>query len=381
MPRITSLDARVVSYRFDNRPRPLSLGSALRRDVVLVRVVCEDGTVGYGESFHGHAGSAVAEIVNTTMQEVVVGREAYETLAVNRETFARFILSAGMSGGFLLALSGIDLAMWDAWGKIKGEPVHHLLGGSATDFALYGGGFTLGFQPPPELAEEVGRMRDSFGWQAVKLRIGDSPERDVARVRHIREVFGEELSIMVDANLGHRYDVARVAPALADLGVGWLEEPYAPGSPARFVALRARGLVPVAAGENLGGAHEFADWIDRGALDVVQPDVSRVGGITEALRIAALARAANLRFAPHISHSVLNHAATLHLLSAAGGDGVFEADGSVENPFRDGVLSGGPVLADGRASLPTEPGLGVVVDEGALHRYPGETGSPFPRSR
>ncbi|GAA3731270.1 D-galactarolactone cycloisomerase [Plantactinospora mayteni] len=381
MPRITALDARVVSYGFDHRPRPLSLGSALRRDVVLVRVVCADGTVGYGESFHGHAGTAVAEIVNSTMREVVLGREPSETADVNREVFARFVLSAGMSGGFLLALSGIDIAMWDAWGKIQGEPVHRLLGGSVTDFALYGGGFTLGFQPPDELAEEVRRMREQSGWQAVKLRIGDSPERDLARIRHVREVFGDELSIMVDANLGHRYDVARVAPALAELGVDWLEEPYPPGSPARFVALRSRGLVPVAAGENLGGAHEFADWIDRGALDVVQPDVSRVGGITEALRIAALARAAGLRFAPHISHSALNHAATLHLLSAAGGEGIFEADGTVENPFRDGVISGGPVLANGRASLPTGPGLGVTVDEEALGRYPGERGSPFPRPR
>ncbi|MCI2423204.1 mandelate racemase/muconate lactonizing enzyme family protein [Saccharopolyspora sp. K220] len=380
MPRITSLDARVVSYRFAARPEPLSLGSALRRDVVLVRVTCEDGSVGYGESFHGHAGSAVAEIVNTTMQEVVVGREPHETVAVNAETFRRFVLAAGMSGGLLLALSGIDIAMWDAWGKVKGEPVHRLLGGSATDFEVYGGGFTLGFQPPDELAREVRRMVDGMGFRAVKLRIGDAPERDLARVRHIRETFGGELDIMVDANLGHRYDVGRLAPELGDLGVGWLEEPYPTGSPESFVALRSRGRVPVAAGENLGGAHEFADWIRRGALDVVQPDVSRVGGITEALRIAALARAAGLRFAPHISHSCLNHAATLHVLSAAGGDGLFEADGSVVNPFRDGVFSSETVIADGRASVPQDPGLGVVVDEAALADYPGERGSPFPRT-
>jgi L-alanine-DL-glutamate epimerase-like enolase superfamily enzyme len=380
MPEIVGLDARVVSYRFETRPEPLAVGSALRRDVVLVRVRCADGTVGYGEAFHGHAGTAVAEIVNTTLQDVVLGRSPHETADVNAEVMHRFVLAAGMSSGFLLALSGIDIAMWDAWGKVAGEPVHRLLGGSVTAFGLYGGGFTLGFQPPAELAAEVGRLVTDFGCPAVKLRIGDSPKRDLARVAHVREVFGDELGIMVDANLGHRYDPATVAPALRELGVGWLEEPYPPGSPARFAALRARGLVPVAAGENLGAAHEFADWIGRGALDVVQPDVSRVGGITEALRIAALARAAGLRFAPHISHSALNHAATLHVLSVAGRDGTYELDASATNPFRDGVFSGGLVLKDGQARLLDRPGLGVDVDEAALANYPAERGSPFPRS-
>jgi D-galactarolactone cycloisomerase len=380
MPRITGLDARVVTYRFAKRPEPLSLGSALRRDVVLVRVSCEDGTVGYGEAFHGHAGSAVAEIVNTTLQDTVLGREPSETADVNAEVSHRFLLAAGMSGGFRLALSGIDLAMWDAWGKVKGEPVHRLLGGSATAFDLYGGGFTLGFQPPARLAEEVERMRGELGWQAVKLRIGDSPDRDLERVAHIREVFGAELSIMVDANLGHAYDVGRIAGDLGDLGVEWLEEPYTKAVPARFAALRAKGLVSIAAGENLGGAPEFADWISRGALDVVQPDASRVGGITEMLRIAALAKAAGLRFVPHISHSALNHSATVQVLSAVGGKGLFEADGSVVNPFRDSVFSGGPVLAEGKAWLPEGPGLGVAVDEAALDGYPGVSGSPFERT-
>lgn len=378
MPRITALDARVVSYRFPVPPQPLAVGSARRRDVVLVRVVCEDGTVGYGESFHGHAGSAVAEVVNTTMREVVVGREPHETQDVNAETFHRFVNAAGRFGGFLLALSGIDIAMWDAWGKITGQPVHRLLGGSADSVDVYGGGFTLGFQPVEELAAEVARMRDTLGLSAVKLRIGEDPVGDLARVRHIRNVFGDGLEILVDANLGHRYDMARVAGELGALGVGWLEEPYPPHQPRRFTQLRARGQVPLAAGENLGGAAEFADWIDRGALDVVQPDISRVGGITEALRIGAMARAAGLRFVPHISHSCLNHAATLHMSSAVGG-GLFEADGTEVNPFRDGVFSSGVTVAGGQASLPVTPGLGVVVDEQRIADYPGATGSPFPR--
>ncbi|WRL62866.1 enolase C-terminal domain-like protein [Blastococcus brunescens] len=148
---------------------------------------------------------------------------------------------------------------------------------------------------------------------------------------------------------------------------------------ADFVRLRARGLVPVAAGENLAGAAAFAEWVHRGALDVVQPDVSRAGGLTESLRIGALTLAAGLRLAPHISHGVINHAATLHLLSALGRDTVFEADPTPVNPLRDGLLSGGVRLDGGIAVLVDAPGFGVQVDEERLGAFAGRTGSPWPR--
>ena len=377
---IVALEARVHTYRFEERPRALGLGSALRRDFVLVRIECSDGTVGYGEAFHGHAGTAVAEIVNTTMQDVVVGRHVDEMLAVREETRSRFLLGAGM-GGIALAHSGIDIAMWDAYGKSVGEPVWRLLHATRSEFPAYAGGFTLGFSEPEVLVAELERFV-AAGFRAAKVRLGDSPGRDLARVRAVREALGPGFEIMTDANLGLNYPLARIVPGLAEAGIAWLEEPFTPEQPEDFAALRAQRAVPIAAGENLSGAGQFSDWIRRGAVDVVQPDASRAGGITELLRIAAIAQAAGIRFAPHISHTGLNHAATLHALAGAGDDGWFEADPTPVNPFRVGAISGGVVVSGGIARLSDHPGLGVVVDEDELvAHYPGVAGSPWPRTR
>lgn len=379
-PEIVELAGRVHTYRFEERPRALGLGSALRRDFVLVRIECSDGSVGYGEAFHGHAGTAVAEIVNTTMQDVVIGRRVDEMLAVREETRSRFLSGAGM-GGIALAQSGIDIAMWDAYGKSVGQPVWRLLHATRREFPAYAGGFTLGFSEPEVLVAELERFV-AAGFRAAKVRLGDSPERDLARVRAVRDALGSEFEIMTDANLGLNYPMARIVPGLAEVGIAWLEEPFTPERPEDFAALRAQRAVPIAAGENLSGAPQFSDWIRRGAVDVVQPDASRAGGITELLRIAAIAQAAGIGFAPHISHTGLNHAATLHALAGTGDDGWFEADPTPVNPFRVGPISGGVVVSGGVARLSDQPGLGVVVDEDELvAHYPGVAGSPWPRTR
>lgn len=379
IPEITGLAAFTVTAQFDRRPDPLGLGSALRRDAVLVKVTCADGTVGWGEAFHGHAGSAVAEIVRTTMQEVVLGRRVTDTVGVNRETNERFIASAGMAGGFALALSGVDLAMWDAYGKHLGQPVHRLLGSETRHLDAYAGGFTLGYTDPGRLVDSVQALADR-GFTAVKVRVGDTFDRDLARLRAVREKFGDRLRIMTDANLGLGYELARLAPAAGELGVEWLEEPYPKTRIESFRALTARRWVPVAAGETLSGAVQFGEWIHRGAIDVVQPDVSRVGGLTEALRIAALAAAAGLRLAPHISHTAINQAATAHLLSAAGGtSSIYEADATLANPLRDELITGGVAVVDGVAEIADAPGFGIEVHEELLAGYQGQTGSSFPR--
>ncbi|MFE1644425.1 mandelate racemase/muconate lactonizing enzyme family protein [Microbacterium sp. P01] len=377
---IVALRATVHTWRFANRPRKIGTGSILRRDLVLVRVELADGTIGYGEAFHGHAGTAVAEIVNTTMQEVVLGRRANEMLAVREETRDRFLIASGM-GGFIFALSGIDIAMWDAYGKSSSRPAWQLLNAVTPDFPAYAGGFTLGYSTPELLVADLQGLRDR-GYRAAKVRVGDGFEADVARVLAARSALGEDFRIMTDANLGQNYDVSRLATVLGEIGAEWLEEPFAPGRRGDFRALSSLRRVPLAAGENLFGADAFAEWIGEGAIQVAQPDVSRVGGITEAIRIGHVTQAHGARFVPHISHSALNHAATLTVMSAVGSTDFFEADPTAENPFRNGAISGGALVMDGRASLGEEPGLGVEVDEARLHRdHPGESGSPWPRER
>jgi len=377
---IVALSARVHTWRFDDRPREIGTGSILRRDFVLVRVELADGTVGYGEAFHGHAGTAVAEIVNTTMQDVVVGRRADEMLAVREETRDRFLIASGM-GGFIFALSGVDIAMWDAYGRSEGKPVWQLAGGIRPDAPAYAGGFTLGYATPELLVADLARLVER-GYSAAKVRVGDGFDADASRLLAARDALGDGFRLMTDANLGMNYDLARLAPVLAEVGADWLEEPFPPGRRERFRALAATQHVPLAAGENIFGADSFAEWIAAGAIQVAQPDVSRVGGITEAIRVGHLAQALGVRFVPHISHTALNHAGTLSAMSAVGSKDFFEADPTPVNPFRTGAISGGVEVADGRATLGDAPGLGVEVDEEALQAsYLGESGSPWPRVR
>jgi len=377
---IVALSAHVHTWRFGERPREIGTGSILRRDFVLVRVELADGTVGYGEAFHGHAGTAVAEIVNTTMQEVVVGRRCDEMLAVREETRERFLSASGM-GGFVFALSGIDIAMWDAYGKSVGEPAWRLLGGVEPDAPAYAGGFTLGYSTPDLLVADLVGLAER-GYRAAKVRVGDGFEADAARVRAAREALGDGFRLMTDANLGLNYDTARLATVLGEVGADWLEEPYVPGRRDAFEALAALRRVPLAAGENIFGADSFAAWISSGAIQVAQPDVSRVGGISEAVRVGHLAQAHGVRFVPHISHTALNHAATLTAMSAVGSKDFFEADPTAVNPFRQDAISGGVTVEGGRAHMTDAPGLGVFVDEERLAaEFPGESGSPWPRVR
>ena len=377
---IVALSAGVHTWRFGDRPREIGTGSILRRDFVLVRVELADGTVGYGEAFHGHAGTAVAEIVNTTMQEVVLGRSADEMLAVREETRERFLGANGM-GGFAFALSGVDIAMWDALGKSAGLPSWRLLGGVEPDFPAYAGGFTLGYSTPELLVADL-RALVERGYSAAKVRVGDGFEADAARVVVARDALGGDFRIMTDANLGLNYDTARLATVLGEAGAEWLEEPYVPARREAYRALSALRRVPLAAGENIFGADAFADWIGEGAIQIAQPDVSRVGGISEAIRVAHVAQAHGVRFVPHISHTALNHAATMTVMSAVGSKDFFEADPTPVNPFRQGAISGGPAVEGGRARLSDAPGLGVSVDEDRLAaEHPGESGSPWPRVR
>lgn len=375
--RIVSVHARPHTWRFVERPREIGTGSVLRRDFVLVRIELDDGTVGYGEAFHGHAGSAVAEIVNTTLQDVLLGRLASETLAVREEIRDRF--GANGVGGFLYALSGIDIAMWDAYGKSSGQPAWRLAGGSLSSFPAYAGGFTLGYSTPELLVADLLALRDR-GYRAAKVRVGDSLEADAARVRAARNELAPSFGLMMDANLGVKYDTTRLAAVLGDVGAQWLEEPFTPARQPDYIALAALRHVALAAGENIFGADAFGSWIRSGAIQVAQPDVSRTGGITEAIRVGHLAQALGARFVPHISHTALNHAATLTVMSAVGSRDFFEADPTDLNPLRTDVIAGGVVVSEGIASLGEAPGLGVTVDEERLTtEFRGETGSPWPR--
>ena len=202
--------------------------------------------------------------------------------------------------------------------------------------------------------------------------MGDTVERDLARLRAVREAFGDGLGILADANTGYRSDdVRRVLPAMDALGIGWLEEPFPAHDHRRYREAKSWGRTPLAAGENHYTRFEFHRVIEDGAITILQPDLSKTGGITEALRIAALASAWKLPIHPHSAMTGLNHAATLHFLAAIDNAGTFEGDVSRSNRYRDELVDNpGRIDRDGNAWPPDQPGLGVEVDEAFLKQHP-----------
>lgn len=349
----------------------LGIGRAVKRDCVIVKVTTENGLVGWGESHHGRCPGAIGQLINTTLRQLVQGLSAADVVGVWSRIYSRQLASHGMGTAAALAMSGIDLALWDIRGKAVGWPLFKLLGGSSRPIPAYAGGISLGFQPAGELVEEARSLREQ-GYQTVKLRFGDTVKRDVERLEAVRAALGPDLGIMVDANTGYTVDdVRRVAPALAANDVVWLEEPFPPQDHRSFRSARELLGTPLAAGENHYTRFEFNRLIEEGSIAVLQPDLSKTGGITEALRIAALASAWKLPVCPHTSASGLNMAASIHLLSAIENGGYFEADVARENLFRDQLTTRPDLLdADGCVRPPEGPGLGVEVDEDFLRAHP-----------
>jgi L-alanine-DL-glutamate epimerase-like enolase superfamily enzyme len=370
--RVTDIKAYPTSFpvAVENRVS-LGIGQSVKRDAVVVKVTTDSGLVGWGESHHGRCHGAVAHLVNTTLKQLVVGMDASDVVGVWQKIYKMQLGSHGMGAGCCLAMSGIDLALWDIRGQAAGMPLYQLLGGSSKPVPAYAGGVSLGYQEPAKLVEEA-RPLLAMGYKAVKLRVGDTPRRDLARIAAVRKAFGDDLVILTDANTGYSLADARAAmPAMDDYGVGWLEEPFPAHDYRSYLEAKGFGLVPLAAGENHYTRFEFNRVIEDGAITVLQPDLSKTGGITEALRIAALASAWKLPINPHSSMTGLNMAATIHFLCAIDNGGYFEGDVSKGNLFRDELVSKPYEVGMDGCVRPLEGnGLGLKVNEEFLQKHP-----------
>ena len=376
--KIVDIKAHPTSFPVPGGGPRLGIGQAVKRDAVVVKVTTEDGLVGWGESHHGRAHTAVAKLIETTLKQLVLGMDAADAVGVWARIYKFQLGSHGMGAGCAMAMSGIDMALWDIRAKAAGWPLHRLLGGAAKPVPAYAGGVALGYQPPDELVAEA-RTHVEAGYRAVKLRIGDTVRDDISRMEAVRRAFGEELDILADANTAYRLeDARRVMPAMDALNIGWLEEPFPPHDRRAFREARGYGRTPLAAGENHFTRFEFAPLLDDGAIGVWQPDLSKCGGITEALRIAAIASAHKIPVHPHSSMTGINQAATIHFLCAIDNAGYFEADVSRGNLFRDAlVATPWRVGADGCVRPGEAPGIGIEVDEDWLAAHPAIEGPGY----
>jgi len=342
-------------------------------DVVhtLVTVRTDEGISGVGSvSSHDRLVSAAVEV----LAPLVIGEHALEPERVS-EKLHQHTFWLGRGGTLTHAISGIDTALWDILGKATNQPVGRLLGGRYRDRVRpYASLLT---DEPDPLAERLTELVEA-GFTAYKIGWGPfgrrSPRLDEQMVARAREVVGAEALLMVDAGASdgfwpHGYKWAlRTAAMLADHGVEWFEEPLPPDSLDDYADLRRRSPVKIAGGEVLTRRQAFLPWLQARALDVVQPDVTKVGGISEQRRIAHAAEDHGIAFVGHGWNTAVGLAADLQIASALPNSELIEY--RTGSPYVD-ELSGYAfeLDADGMLAVPDRPGLGVTLDPDALARY------------
>jgi len=358
------------------RPVEFSIGTFPTFYAVVVQVTADDGQVGVGECIVRRAPEVVTTVVDRLLAPLVLGRDPWDVEGLWDEMLA-LLRRWGHSRGFVLeAMSGIDIALWDLLARSVGKPLYKFLGGAGRENVrcyiskVY-------FDEIPKMAAEA-RAQVDRGFNAVKVQIGWPASRggdraDVRTVRAIREAVGPDVDIMLDAN--GAYDVGtavRVGRQLEELNVAWLEEPVPADDLDGYAHIRRSVRVPLAAGETEFGLFGFRDLIARGCIDVLQPEVARIGGLTAARRLWALAHAHNLPYAPHTGFSGgIAHLASLHLAAAAPNFYTYEYMGTqyVQNPLREIFTQPFPVPVKGELAVPHGPGLGLELDPDALRRY------------
>lgn len=338
---------------------------------ILVRVDTDEGLVGWGECFAYGAPLAVAHIVDEALAPLITGQDPTQIEHLTQQLH-RALMIWGRRGLAMCAVSGVELALWDLGGKARSVPVYQLLGGLCQpQVRVYAS--LLRYASPTQVRQAVAASR-VLGFTAIKLH-----QVDVASVAEAREVAGQDVELMLDTNCPWSVeDAIRIGRQLEPYRLRWLEEPvWPPEDYPGLARVRAALRVPIATGENDATVFAFREILAAGAADIVQPSVTKVGGLGEMRKIATLAAAANVTLVPHSFYFGPGLAATLHLIAATPGATYLEYP-AVE---LQAPLLAEPIRCRGGSAVTVSdrPGLGADPDPDVLARYPygGAAARPF----
>ncbi|MBW8270413.1 mandelate racemase/muconate lactonizing enzyme family protein [Caldovatus aquaticus] len=342
-------------------PRPLFAGRPRETvPTLLVRVETSDGIVGWGEAFSHAAWAPTATALTEVVAPLALGRDETAIAALALE-IQKTLHLFGRSGPVTYALSGLEIALWDIAGKAAGRPLHALLGGARRErLPAYA---SLPRYADPAAVARVGAAAVARGYRAVKLH-----ETGIEQVRAARAAIGGEVALMLDANCA--WSVAEAlerAARLRPFGLHWLEEPvWPPEDHAGLARVRREGGVRTAAGENAASPTECAAMMAAGAVDVIQPSVTKIGGVAAWLEVARAARAQGVAVVPHSPYFGPGFLATLHLCATLAEEvRVERMDFDLPaNPFGATI-----VPREGWLSVPQGPGLGADPDPEIIARY------------
>jgi D-galactarolactone cycloisomerase len=373
--KITNVRAYVLEAPL-SQPFAYSRAWYSARTSMIVEIETNQGLVGWGESY---GPARINAAIVRAMAPILIGQDALRSEWIWQEIYARF-RDHGQKGSIIQALSGIDIALWDLKGKFFSQPVHRLMGGPLrTEVNAYATGLYRREQGSPEqyLAEEAAGYA-AEGFKAVKLKVGFGIDDDVRATRAVRDAIGPDVGLMIDAN--HAYDVVaaiRLGRKVEDMDIGWFEEPVPPEDIAGHCKVRAALAIPVASGECEFTRFGFREMIASHAVDYIQPDTCSAGGLSECKKIADMASASGIRYAPHVWGTGIAIAASLQLLAVLPSftppslnpiEPMLEFD-RTEHPVRKALLATPIEHQSGVVTVPSGPGLGVEIDRDALDRF------------
>lgn len=385
--KITEIRTRVVEWRGKTTPLPphfctnpmdvLSLPEASMSTFtfhgwLVVEVFTDDGLVGIGNA--ALAPRVTKQVIDLYLTPVLLGQEVWDIEFLWQHMYRR-TMAFGRKGIGMVAISAVDIALWDLLGKSAKQPVYRLLGGKTKPrIPVYAS--RLYSTPLEELASEAAKYRDE-GYRAMKLRFGWGPtdgaagmRRNVDLVSTVRETVGDDVDIMADAYMGWNLDYAkRMLPLLEPFNLRWLEEPVIPDDIQGYAELKSYGRIPIAGGEHEFTLHGFRELLEARAVDYIQFDTNRVGGISQARKISALAEA---HAVPVIPHAGQMH--NYHIVMASVNSPMAEYFPPVEvevgNELFWYLCKGEPRAEGGYIDLADDvPGLGLTIDEEALREF------------
>ncbi|MDR2456459.1 MAG: mandelate racemase/muconate lactonizing enzyme family protein [Deltaproteobacteria bacterium] len=344
------------------------------RDILLVEVGTDEGLSGLGfltglGVAHGSEIKIIKTIIDEALAPGLVGQDALRP-EWHWESMYKATTRFGRRGGALRAISGVDMALWDLMGRKAGLSVHRLLGGYRDKVLGYASG---GFYTP---GDDLGALVDEMlsyldqGFKMVKIKVGRDIRLDAKRVAAVRKGIGEEVPLLVDANESWTYlEAWDFIQRVKDFDVFWLEEPVAPDDLDGYAWLSERSPIPIAAGENEYTRYGFRDLIDRRAVHVVQPDVTRVGGISEWIKVSAMAAARKLNCIPHAVHEI--HVSLACAVSNSPFIEIFPKDQYLQTFIGELLLRPEVHSVDqgGYIRAPQEPGLGLALNQDLVKKY------------
>jgi len=365
--KIVKVEGIALSAKID---KPFQISTTIFNEVraLVVKVTTDDGIVGIGESLVRESPKATKYLVEEMLAPKIIGDDPMDAAAIWWKMFSVMRTRGHTKGVFLEAISGIDVAIWDIIGKSLNMPTYKVLNGfGRKELPAYASSVFIG--SIQNMIEQTEKFLNK-GYKTIKIKLGMGTHKDVDAIKAIREYVGESVRLMIDCNSIYDAGTAiELGRKLEKYDIYWMEEPVPPYDLEGYRLVRNNQPLRLASGEGEYGMYGFRDLLDTNSLSIVQPDLGRVGGYTEGMRVAALIYSKNLKIAPHTGMcSALNIVASMHYAAAAPNLFMFEFM-DLEHPLIEMFSTPIPRPENGIIKMSEKPGIGLELDMNKISKW------------